>query len=340
MKHKTKRLFSGTLAVLMATLLLVSVFSPSASAADIQHDYRDSRKYKTTIRLTGREVENHYELNTKDLYLFSLEVAAPGDCWYGAVKVENTTESNMAIRVKSITSTLENDTTLFDALDLRISVAGETAYRGPYAASGSSVTDYYILNPGQVLFFDIKASFPGDADNACQGKQMDSTWTFDAVFLEPEQKLLDYTVCYIDQYFQNLLPEKLGHGYLNEVITEYAPEIDGYEPDAQIKQLVLTEDGHNVIYFIYYPEGTAALPEDPIDPPGTATPLDPSDDIIKTGFDLSSPNTSLFSFLSVFLLALLACTLTYLRLRSAKKVYTIDHHTEKKPHKTSQKEDA
>ena len=340
MKHKIKRLFSGTLAVLMAVLLLTSVVSPTASAADEWDDYRTYREHKTTIRLTGREVENHYELNTKDLYLFSLEGVAPGDCWYGAVKVENDTETNMAIRVKSITSTLVRDTTLFDALDLRISVAGETVYLGPYAASGSSITDYVMLKPGQVMFFDIKVSFPGTAGNTCQGKQMDSTWVFDAVFFEPEKQLLDYTVYYMDEHFQHLLPEKLGHGYPNELITEYAPGIEGYEPDYHIQQLLLTEDGYNAIYFFYCPKGSVAPPADPIDPPGTATPLDPSDDIIKTGFDLSSPNTSLFPFLFLFLLALLACTLTYLRLRSAKKAYTVDHHAEKEPHKTSQKEDA
>ena len=121
-------------------------------------------------------------------------------------------------------------------LDLRISVAGNTAYHGSYASPDSPVTDYYMVSPGEVLYFDIRVSLPETAGNESQGGQMDSTWTFKAVFFEPEQTLLDYTVYYTDQYFQNLLPEKLGHGYPNEVVTEYAADIDGYVPDEQAKQ--------------------------------------------------------------------------------------------------------
>lgn len=236
MKHKVKRLVTGTLAMLMAVLLVASVFAPTANAANREEEHRNYRKYKTAIRLTGREAEGQYELTTKDLYLFSLEGAAPGDTWYGSVKVENDTKTDMAISIQSITSTLKQDTTLFEMLDLRISVAGKTAYHGSYASPDSPVTDYYMVSPGEVLYFDIRVSLPETAGNESQGGQMDSTWTFKAVFFEPEQTLLDYTVYYTDQYFQNLLPEKLGHGYPNEVVTEYAADIDGYVPDEQAKQ--------------------------------------------------------------------------------------------------------
>ena len=190
MKHKTNRIISGTLAAVIAVLLVASVSSPTAFAADNWEEHRNYRKYKTTIELTGREVEEQYELTTKDLYLFSLEGTAPGDEWYGSVKVENRTETDMAICVQSIESTLEQDTVLFDLLNLRISVAGKSAYRGKYGAGGSPVTDYYLLSPGEVMYFDIKVFLAETIGNEVQGRQMDSTWTFKAVFFEPEQQIL------------------------------------------------------------------------------------------------------------------------------------------------------
>jgi len=329
-KRNANRLFTTTLAALMAALMILSGFTPTAYAANENDDYRNARKYKTAIKLTGREVEEQYELTTKDLYLFSLEGAAPGDTWYGSVKVENHTETDMAISVHSIQSTLEQDTALFDTLDLRISVAGKTAYRGGYGDAGSPVTDYYILPPGDVLFFDIRVSLPETAGNASQGSQMDSTWTFKAVFFEPEQTVLDYQVYYINQYFEDLLPCKTGHGYPNEVITEYAPSIGGYMPDEQAKQLLLEEGGRNVIYFIYYPEDSTSIPETPADPstpttpdrpnpPDKTIPFDPEDDIINTGFDMTESNTSYFTYAVALMLALFVAVLTTFSIRKMRR---------------------
>lgn len=331
MKHKAKRLFTAMLASVMALLLVVSVFAPSAYAADDREEHRNYRKYKTTIELTGREVEEQYELSSKDLYLFSLEGAAPGDTWYGAVKVENRTETDMAICVQSIESTLEQDTVLFDLLDLRISVAGKSAYRGKYGEGGRPVTDYYLLSPGEVMYFDIKVSLSETVGNEVQGRQMDSTWTFKAVFFEPQQLILDYNVYYVTQYFEDLLPSKLGHGYPNEVITEYAPTIDGYLPDEQAKQLLLEEDGRNVIYFIYYPEegeGTPLDPAEPSDPsppsdtpnpPDDTIPFDPKEDIINTGLDMTDSTTVYLTYAIAFALAVFAIFLTLASIRRTRQ---------------------
>ena len=328
MKHKTNRIISGTLAAVIAVLLVASVFSPTALAADNWEEHRNHRKYKTTIELTGREVEEQYELTTKDLYLFSLEGTAPGDEWYGSVKVENRTETDMAICVQSIESTLEQDTVLFDLLDLRISVAGKSAYRGKYGAGGSPVTDYYLLSPGEVMYFDIKVFLAETIGNEVQGRQMDSSWTFKAVFSEPEQLVLDYDVYYVTQYFEDLLPSKQGHGYPNEIVTEYAPSIEGYLPDEQAKQLLLEEGGRNVIYFIYYPEegeNTLVDPIDPSDPtntpnpPDDTIPFDPKDDIINTGLDMTESNTGYFTFAIALVLAVFAAWLTTVGLRRVKQ---------------------
>ena len=328
MKHNAKRLISCTLAALMAVLLIASVFAPTANAADLDH--RNYRKYKTTIRLTGREAEGHYELNTKDLYLFSLEGAAPGDTWYGSVKVENTTDTIMAVSVHSIESTLKQDTALFEALDLRISVAGETAYRGTYAADSGPVTEAFLLEPDRVMFFDIKVSFPTDADNSLQGRQMDSTWTFKAVFLDQEPKVLDYLVHYVDQSLTPLLPDKLGHGYHQEIITEYAASIPDYVPDAQAKQLLLLEGGFNELYFVYTPKTQPTTPGSDPTPPGISAPLDPSDDI-NTGFNLMSSNTFHSPYLYIALLALIAITLTGYRFCKTQQLHS-RNHIEKEDH--------
>ena len=351
MKHKAKRLFSAMLASIMALLLVVSVFTPSAYAVDDREEHRNYRKYKTTIELTGREVEEQYELSSKNLYLFSLEGAAPGDEWYGSVKVENRTETDMAICVQSIESTLEQDTVLFDLLDLRISVAGKSASRGKYGEGGKPVTDYYLLSPGEVMYFDIKVSLSDTVGNEVQGRQMDSTWTFKAVFFEPEQLILDYDVYYMTQYFEDLLPSKLGHGYPNEIITEYAPIIDGFLPDEQAKQLLLQENGRNVIYFIYYPEEGESTPAAPIDPsnpsepsvtpnpPDDTIPFDPKDDIINTGLDMTESNTVYFTYALALILAVFAVVLTTVSIRRSKQSHLSGTFCNDETHEDSYEED-
>lgn len=177
----TKHRVQPLLCFLTAVMLLLLFHVPKAHAAG------ETAEQNAVIQLTGRQAEGKYELTTKDLYLFSLENLAPGDSWQGKVTVDNDTNTDMAVSVYSITSTLKQDTALFDVLDLRISAAGEEAYCGKYAASGPTVTGYYLIPSGETLDFDIEVFFPGSAGNAYQGKQMDSTWTFDAIYFDEDQ---------------------------------------------------------------------------------------------------------------------------------------------------------
>lgn len=185
MMHKSKQLYSQWLVLLMAVLIVVSVFAPTAYAANQDGDHRSYREHNTVIMLTGRDADGKYELHPNDLRLLRIKDAAPGDTFYGSVQVENETDAEMAVSVHSITNNLVHDTALFDVLDLSISVAGESAYSGSYAAKHTPVTDYYSIRPGETLVFDIQVLFPDFANNDYQGKQMDSTWTFDAVFHKP-----------------------------------------------------------------------------------------------------------------------------------------------------------
>ena len=181
MAHTVKRLRIAVFVIFIAVLFALSVCVPQANAADAHDSSRSA-----VIHLTGRHADGKYELNTKDLYLFSLEGTAPGDRWSGSVKVQNDTDGDMAVAVHSIASTLKQDKTLFETLDLKISVEGETCYLGDYAAKGSPVTEYYPVAAGKSMSFDIVVTFPAYAGNECQGKQMDSTWTFQAMYFEPE----------------------------------------------------------------------------------------------------------------------------------------------------------
>ena len=180
MKHTLQHRFHASLICILALLLLLSAFIPAASAET------NGSEQTAVIELAGREANGRYELNAENLSLFSLESIAPGDNWRSSVKVMNTTNADMAVSVYSITNTLEHDTALFDVLDLRITVAGEEGYRGSYSANGPMVTNYYQIPAGKDLIFDIEVTFPGTAGNEYQGKQMDSIWTFDAVYYEPE----------------------------------------------------------------------------------------------------------------------------------------------------------
>jgi len=180
MPHLLQHPFRRCLLCILAILLLLPTFTPAVSAA------AHGSEQNAVIELIGREANGRYELNAEDLSLFSLEGIAPGDSLKSSVKVMNMSDADMAISVYSIKSTLERDTALFDILDLRVTVAGEEAYHGNYAAGTPTVTDYYPIPAGENLTFDIEVIFPSTAGNEYQGKQMDSIWTFDAVYYEPE----------------------------------------------------------------------------------------------------------------------------------------------------------
>ena len=178
MTHNAERSFSR-LPIILLTAFLLLLFSHAQMVSAVGGNDH------AVIHLTGKHADGKYTLDTKDLYLFSLENIAPGDQWNGSVIVQNATESDMAVAVQSIVSTHKQDNTLFDALDLQINVAGANIYRGPYANPSKPVTGYYLIHAGDSLSFDLQVTLPQHVGNECQGKQMDSTWTFDAMYFQP-----------------------------------------------------------------------------------------------------------------------------------------------------------
>ena len=67
---------------------------------------------------------------------------------------------------------------------------------------------------------------------------------------------VEYTVNYVDAEGNALVDAKLGTGVVGSLVTETAPTIDGYKPDAETKSLTLAE-GTNEITFTYTPAEAA-----------------------------------------------------------------------------------
>ncbi len=73
---------------------------------------------------------------------------------------------------------------------------------------------------------------------------------------EPEAKDTTYTVNYVDAEGNPVATAKNGTGVVGNTVTETAPAIAGYKPDAPTKSITLV-DGTNEIIFTYVPVDTA-----------------------------------------------------------------------------------
>ena len=82
MTHTAERGFPGLPIILLTAFLLLLYSQARMASAVVGNDH-------AVIHLAGKHVDGKYTLNTKDLYLFSLENIAPGDQWNGSVIVQN-----------------------------------------------------------------------------------------------------------------------------------------------------------------------------------------------------------------------------------------------------------
>ena len=136
--------------------------------------------------LTG-SFEGQFELSSKRSQLFHLEDIIPGDQWAGQIEIKNDAPGEMAICLRSITSDIE-DTLLFDTLELEISNDGEPVYAGRYRTERIPITGYYEIESGDSLILDVTVSLPYSAGNEIQNREMDSTWTFEAYYVDITSK--------------------------------------------------------------------------------------------------------------------------------------------------------
>lgn len=172
MKQKTHRLARAVPAWILVVLLILSLIP-------VAHAEETARKqvHEGEIELTGA-FNGKFSLDSSDLYLFKLENMAPGDSWEGKIHVKNSAGAKMEIALLSIVSNLE-DTKLFDALDLEISLRDKKVYSGSYGKTEEPISAFYEIPAGKDLTFNVKVAFPKECGNEYQNTKMDSTWTFE-----------------------------------------------------------------------------------------------------------------------------------------------------------------
>lgn len=172
MKLKARRLARAVPAWILVVLLILSLI-PAAHAEETAQ----KQVYEGEIELTGA-FNGKFSLDSSDLYLFKLENMAPGDSWEGKIHVKNSASAKMEIALLSIVSNLE-DTKLFEALNLEISLGDTKVYTGSYGKTEEPVSTYYEIPAGKTITFDVTVTFPKECGNEYQNTKMDSTWTFE-----------------------------------------------------------------------------------------------------------------------------------------------------------------
>lgn len=280
--------------------------------------------YESSIVLTGDFESKRFDLSTSSDALFSLKDIAPGDTWQGRIHVKNNCSEVMAVSLVSITNNLKDDEYMFNQLDLEILLDGKLLYSGSYGNVGSSVSEWNTIEPGKQRTFEVKVILPETTGNEGQGREMDSTWIFEARVPKPESNIapessqIPYNVYYVDSEKNELHKPKAGYGKQNTQITEYAVSIPGYTPDAQKKTFVLTNSS-NSIYFIY--QKVMSSEDAALQNPSGPSDSKPTTDQVKTGEDMTVSNTlPVFGWVILFSCGL-AIIITGLRIYQAKSQY-------------------
>ena len=172
MRQKVRRLARAVPAWILVVVLILSMLSVAHA-----EDSAPIQVHEGEIELTGN-YSGKFSLDSSDLYLFKLENMAPGDSWEGKIHVKNSASDKMEVSILSIVSNLE-DTKLFDALDLKISLEDKEIYSGSYGKTKEPISTFYEIPAGKDITFNVVVTFPIECGNEYQGTKMDSTWTFE-----------------------------------------------------------------------------------------------------------------------------------------------------------------
>ena len=334
MNMTVRRYFPFILALSMILSVLLFVL-PNAQAAG---EYDD----QTTLELTGKVTDQKFKLTANDLNFFQINSAAPGDTWKGAIHIQNKTGGGMEVSVFDIVNNLKDDSILFEALELEICIQDQTCYAGDYSVSHAKpVTDYYYIEPGKSMTFDVTVSLPAYLDNTLQNKVMDSNWILSARYHAPTSdqggsgtpSSLKYYVYYVDEYGNELADTKIATGPYGQEITEYAKSIEGYTATIQKKTLRLTEENREIIFI--YRKGDQSSSDadgsgsgDSSNNSGSSSGSDMQgnssdsgsdtsgkpDSIIQTGRELLQSSPNLSTIMILLLLSLIAVAISFIRL--------------------------
>lgn len=276
--HLGRRLASA-----LMTFLLLFTLSPTTQFAKAD---TASHGWKENITLTAKDIGT-FTLDSNTSQMLFVEDAVPGDTWTGEITIKNQAEGPVEVSLLSISNKL-TDQALYNILDLDIWIGDKTVYSGKYSETPTTVTDFYVIPAGSSMEMTVRVCFPPEADNQIQGKRMDSTWTFEARYAgrPNETTLYPYYVQYLDKTSEEpLVPEKRGYAAHSDTVTEYAPDLNGYEPDAQKKTITIGSED-NMITFYYKKSENASIPNN------SKVPFDKPSDSVKTGDDIATSNTT------------------------------------------------
>ena len=156
--------------VLVGLLLVVLLFPFAAGAQD----------YSGTLNISGKFENRQFSLTPRNSELLDIKAMVPGDKWTGKITVHNDCDNLLEVSLHSIRNELQ-DTTLFDVLTLRIRAGDTELYSGRYNTGKTEpYTDYFRIEPGKDLVLDVEITLPKEAGNEVMGKEMKSSWIFDA----------------------------------------------------------------------------------------------------------------------------------------------------------------
>lgn len=170
MKPKGKTIWVKVVCFLLAVIMLMTCFAPLITYA----------AEPESLVVTG-EYNGRFKLKTSEEKLFDISEAAPGDKYEGTITVKNAGSDMMKIAIVDIMSNL-SDTDLYKTLNLKISKDGEVLYDGVYGNTPDPVTKFITVKGRDKIVFDVEVSFPELSSNDLQGKEMDTTWTFEAKY--------------------------------------------------------------------------------------------------------------------------------------------------------------
>ena len=246
--QKIMRFGSRIFSLLLVFVLLLGVLPSFAHATE----YVGEEHLEITGTYTGR-----FELSSDKSQIFNLKNIIPGDSWSGKIVVKNSGEENMEFALLSIVSDIE-DTALFDALTLKMTHNNTVLYDGEYGGYPVSdnntvppMTAYTVIAPGKSIELNVIVKLPEAAGNEVMGKEMHSTWVFEARYMSPYGPTYhDYDVHYVNKEGKHLLPSKVGNAALGMTVIEEAPAIKGYTPDTLQKSVLIDGDGKEIT-FVY-----------------------------------------------------------------------------------------
>ena len=336
------------LGVLLLAAFLLFGLSQTAHAAT-------ANGWSKNIELTG-EFSGIFTLDSNTNEIFRVDNAAPGDSWSGEITIRNKAGRAMDVSLLTIVSELE-DTALFNALTLDIQVNDRTVYSGSYGETPAQITPFYTISAGSSLVMYVTVAFPSHHGNELMGKEMDSTWTFEARYHGGSSgpSTYRYTVRYLDAETElPLLDAKSSYALYGSKVTERAPYIEGYTPTETEKSITIRSTG-NLITFLYEkaadpspepsaepsPEPSAEPSPEPSAEPSPEPSAEPSPEPsaqpspeptpeptpepsetpggVQTGNDLSESNTMPITYAIIAGMCLICIVVVWLRIRAAKR---------------------